>query len=407
MKNVLYRFIESSEVERVGMLIAFLLVENNITFLPNVGPLYYLFMLIALLFLLLKQQSSCGSLLMLGLYIACILSIVNNDIPAFFQPWQRFFTFLLITALVSPTIYNETFVRFKTQSFITIVRLLQYVIFASAIYGLMGGGYKFKYFQGITNHSMILGPFAAICTLFCVLQLLAHPDKKKLKIRYGVLLLVALFCLLQAASRTAFLATIVAVMVFLAVYYRNALGRYMKIVIAICVMLFLTFPVWSRYTDKLESKNMGNIAELNINSREEHWEQRWIEFKSSPFIGIGFSVVSTTSRTGSTFSQDGKVETGSSWLSLLSMTGLFGFLAFLAVFVNGLRKAWNLWAETPLLSGFLIAILCFWILHMMAEGYIFAGGNSLAFCVWLTLGTVYGIASNNQIAHELQQKLAE
>ena len=43
---------------------------------------------------------------------------------------------------------------------------------------------------------------------------------------------------------------------------------------------------------------------------------------------------------------------------------------------------------------------------MMAEGYIFAGGNSLAFCVWLTLGVIYGVTGNKDLAYELQQKLA-
>lgn len=392
------------------MLIGFLLVENNIALLPNVGSLYYVFMLAALLYMILKERISSRVLAMPGLYLACLLSVWINDIPTFFQPYQRFLTFLMITLLVSPAIYNDVFTRFRSQVFVTIIWLLRYVIIASVIYGLMGGGSIPMYFQGVTNHSMVLGPFAALCSLFSIYQLLANSQDeqgKKVKMFYGILLLLSLYCLLQAASRAAFWGTLVSVAVFWAVYYRNELGRYLKAIIVVCTVLVLTFPIWNRYMDKLEMKNRGNTSELNINSREEHWEQRWNEFNSSPFWGIGFSSVDTNASMGSNFSQDGKVETGSSWLSILSMTGLFGFVAFLSIFIIALKRAWYMWYETPLLSGFLIAILCFWTLHMMAEGYIYAGGNSLAFCVWLTLGVIYGVTSNKDLAHELQQKLAE
>ena len=42
---------------------------------------------------------------------------------------------------------------------------------------------------------------------------------------------------------------------------------------------------------------------------------------------------------------------------------------------------------------------------MVAEGYIYAGGNVLFFCVWLVLGVVYGISRDKQLAYELQYKL--
>ena len=400
-------FYALSGVDRVGLLIGFLLVENNISMLPNVGPLYYGFMLLALLYLLKKEQLAIGSLSMVGLYFVCIVSIWINDVPEFFQPYQRFMTFLLITLLVSPVLYNNAFVRFRSQVFVTIIKLLQWVILTSVIYAMMGGGYfRNRYFQGVTNHSMLLGPFAALCTLFCIFRLIIYAQDKRKKIYYGLLILCSLFCLLQAASRTAFLGTLVSCVVFLAVYYRNNIGRYLKVVITVCVVLLLSFPLWERYMDKLEMKNSGK-TELNTQSRDVHWKQRWKEFRSSPAWGIGFSAVATDGHKGSTFTDEGKVETGSSWLCMLSMTGLFGFFSLLFVFVIALKRVWCIWNETPLLSGFLISLLCFWALHMMAEGYIFAGGNSLAFCVWLTLGMIYGVTKDIRLAYELQQKLAE
>ena len=119
-------FYALSGVDRVGLLIGFLLVENNISMLPNVGPLYYGFMLLALLYLLKKEQLAIGSLSMVGLYFVCIVSIWINDVPEFFQPYQRFMTFLLITLLVSPVLYNNAFVRFRSQVFVTITLIPQH-----------------------------------------------------------------------------------------------------------------------------------------------------------------------------------------------------------------------------------------------------------------------------------------
>lgn len=389
------------------MLIGLLLVENNITMLPNVGSMYYVFLLAALLYMLPKERISFGVFSMLGLYAVCLISLWVNDVPSVFQANFRFLTFLLTTSLTSPMICNDAFTRFRSQAFVTILSLLKYVVIASFVYALMGGGYfRGGYFQGVTNHSMMMGPFAALCALLCVYRLLANSYDKKGKMWYGIILLSSLFCLLQAASRAAFLAAIASMVVFFTVYYRDRMGKFVKTVAVVGVVLVLAFPLWGRYMNKLEQKN-ANETQLNVDSRKGHWEQRVKEFRSSPFWGIGFSAVSTTAHGGSTYGKDGKVESGSSWLSVLSMTGVFGFAAFLAVFLVVLKRAWEVWYDTPLLSSFLVAILCFWAMHMMAEGYIFAGGNSLAFCVWLTFGVVYGVTNNKELAYELQQKLAE
>lgn len=408
MVNILTSFREQPNIEKAGMLIGLLLVENNIPLLPNVGSAYYALMFVALLYVLPKERISVVSLPMLGLYAVCLLSVWVNDVADIFQPYPRFISFCMITLLVSPAISNESFTRFRLRVFTTIVKLLQYVILASVIYAMMGGGYgkRNSYFQGITNQSMMLGPFAALCLFYCVYRLILYAKERRKMWIYGILTLCSLFCLLQAGSRTAFVGALFSVVVFLTIYFRNELGRYMKVVVAVCVVLALSFPVWGRYMDKLEEKN-GGQTELNTNSREIHWKHRWGEFRSSPLWGIGFSSVSTDPSAVSIIGAGGQVETGSSWLTVLSMTGILGLCAFLSVFVMAFVKIWKLWYEIPLLSGFLMAILCFWTLHMLAEGYIFAGGSSLGFCVWLVLGVIYGISGNKDLAYELYEKLAE
>ena len=392
-------------IEKSGVIIGCILIANNIAFIPSIGAIYYLIMLFALFIMLNKSSQIRMSGIMIWLYVACIMSIIFNDIPAFFHPYMRFVSFFIMTALLSPFIVSVTFTCFRIQTFSTIMGLLQYVIIGSILFRIVGLGYEKGYFQGMTSHSMILGPFAALAALFCVYQLLANSKGWKRKLFYFSLLACALFCVLQAASRTAFIGCIVSILIFLLIYYRHNLPRYIKIIASIGLILALTFPFWSQYLDKLLEKNQGSSSELSMDSRAEHWQERIREFKRSPIIGIGFAAIDSNSQEGSTFSDDGKVETGSSWLCSLSMTGILGFIGIVFIFISSFLKVWKLRHVTPLLSSFLFAVLFFWILHMVAEGYIYAGGSVLFFCVWLLMGVIYGISINKQLAYELQYKL--
>lgn len=394
-----------SFVDKCGILIGCVLIGNNIAFIPSIGAIYYLIMMIVLLLMLYKSSKMRVSGGMIWLYITCIISIIFNDVPTFFHPYMRFGSFFMMTALLSPFVVSATFTRFRIQTFATIMGLLQYVIVGSILFRIIGLGYEKGYFQGITDHSMILGPFAALSALFCIYQLLAgHKDWKR-KIFYFSLLACALFCVLQAASRTAFIGCIVSIFVFLLIYYHRNFPKYVKLLVSIGGVLVLTFPLWQQYLDKLLEKNRGASSELSIDSREALWNQRIKEFKYSPIIGIGFASVDSNSQEGSTFSDDGKVETGSSWLCALSMTGICGFGALLFLFIRSFIQLWRMRNIVPLLSSFLIAVLCFYIIHMIAEGYIYAGGNVLFFGIWLLIGVIYGISQNHQLAYECQHKM--
>lgn len=392
------------QIKCLGIIVGCILVIRNITFIPDISWGYYVIMIISLLFMLFTDKVKISGT-MTWLYIACGLSILFNRIPSFFHPYSRFLLFILMTLLISPAIVSRTFLKFRARVFVTIFILLQYVIILSALFGFTGNGFQHTYFQGITNHSMVLGPMSALSFLFCIYQFLHKGFSIKKNLFYIILMLMSLYCLLQAASRTAFIACIISLIVFLGMYNKNNLRKYFKSLLTISIIAIICFPIWRQYTDKLVSKNEGSATELSIDSRESHWESRIIEFKSNPLIGIGFSSVDINKDSGSTFSDDGKVETGSSWLAVLSMTGILGFIPLCIIFIISFRRSWKLWIFTPLLSSFLISLQCFWVLHMLAEGYIFAGGSSLFFCVWLLLGVMYSLQEDQQISYRLQEKL--
>ena len=164
-----------SFIEKCGILIGCVLIANNIAFIPSIGAIYYLIMMIVLLLMLYKSSKMRVSGGMIWLYITCIISIILNDVPTFFHPYMRFGSFFMMTALLSPFVVSVTFTRFRIQTFATIMGLLQYVIVGSILFRIIGLGYEKGYFQGITNHSMVLGPFATLSALFLYLSIVSKP----------------------------------------------------------------------------------------------------------------------------------------------------------------------------------------------------------------------------------------
>ncbi|MDP2455208.1 MULTISPECIES: hypothetical protein [unclassified Kaistella] len=88
-------------------------------------------------------------------------------------------------------------------------------------------------------------------------------------------------------------------------------------------------------------------------------------------------------------SDSGKVEPGSSWLALLSMTGIAGFILIVFIFLSALIYLFKN-KNDYIISGILGSLLLFFMIHMSAEGYILAAGSLLFFYIWLLLGVIEG-----------------
>lgn len=63
----------------------------------------------------------------------------------------------------------------------------------------------------------------------------------------------------------------------------------------VSIIAIFTFPLWKEYTLGISDKQGENYKEFDMKSRESYWEDRYIEFKSSPIIGIGFANISNPS----------------------------------------------------------------------------------------------------------------
>lgn len=320
------------------------------------------------------------------MYIA--VNILITGPPDIFQPWLRLVMLALIIVAVSPLIKTDYAKNLRLRIFrgivicciiISVVSFFCYFLGINLMRSQWDGSELVAYhesagkFGGITTQSMLLAPISGVAVIAC--SYFAMNSNKN----FWILAVMCAGSLLFAASRSSLLATIAGEIVLFYFSSRH-FGKMAKRIMQGMLVLAVTYPLWGGALDGLTAKNKGDLTEgVNLDSREEKWKIRIEEWKESPIFGVGFCSVS--SRDVVTFG--GKIEPGSSWLAVLSMTGIIGFILFAIIFLRAARNA--LYPRRP--SGAVIgAILIMLGVHMLAEGHIFSGGSFLCLIVWLTIG---------------------
>ncbi len=362
----------------------------------DLGNLYYAILIFTLLTTFFQSTIKRISMTMTILYIACILSILLNDIPTQYQPWMRFILFAIVTIVASPFIQSNFYDKFRVTLF-KFIHILLIIVIILSIPFVISGERGIAGFGGFTNHSMLLAPISAITLITLLYQLYLGKYNKIIVIS---LIVITFIALLLAASRVSLAGAIVAILYFFYRLYSNNKRKFGTIAISIIALMTITYPLWGSYMEGIEKKNEAQITETGeINytgSRDIMWNQRIREFKSSPLVGVGFGyaqyVTNVNERTGRiTYkkTETGVVEPGSSWLGALSMTGLLGFTALLVLWFKSLKNSWKVEKRDKLFGVYIGSTLIFWAVHMIAEGQIFAAGSFLFFMVWITFGVAY------------------
>ncbi len=397
MKAILYDIFGATSFSRFirkygygPIIFSLIIVWPIVGFLPAMPqPVLYAALGAVSFWSLQNTKHFCVPILVLILYIP--LEIILSNAPAFFNPWMRFVLFAFVLLSLSSLCESPKLIAFRKKVFRLLIIWCTILSVGSFIARFLGINYMENYwahsieaigiFGGLTNHSMILGPISGISFIYLVYRYFLT--------RRWLLLVLAgscAACVMFSASRAAFYATIFGTLVLIYIFTRYS-KSYIKYIFLFVVLGVGSYPFWGdTYNDTIVAKNKGGITEISTRSRDYKWANRMREFELSPLVGVGFSCVDMRSR--SDYTDQGTVETGSSWYSVLSMTGIIGAAIMLWILIktakNIIRKKG---AEIAVLS----AILVFFIISMIAEGYIFAGGNFLCMLFWLTLGRAYDI----------------
>ena len=189
-----------------------------------------------------------------------------------------------------------------------------------------------------------------------------------------------------ASSRIAVGAAIVGCVFVLFRRYQANLTKFSIVLLLIVAIGGITFPIWGGLTDFLVEKQEGNMemGGSMMYSRERKINARIAEFKSSPIVGIGFATVDPALDVVNW--EKGYVEPGTSWLAVLSMTGLLGFSAFLMICFLTFKKVIS--QEDMFFECALGGMYVYYLIHLVAEGYIMAPRSFLNMLFWLVVGAI-------------------
>jgi hypothetical protein len=237
-------------------------------------------------------------------------------------------------------------------------------------------------FSSFMNQSMLLGPIVGMGIVIALARAIHGRSW-----RWGLLAILGLVPLLASGSRVAALATIVAGC-FLLIRRKPILGLGVLVLCACLIYGFISRG--GNLASSPDSLTGAMTRKGDLNSRADMWETRLLEFKSSPIIGIGVAMGTGGADKGGGKEENGniRVEPGSSYLAVLSMTGGLGAIAFcsaLGLLLFGfIGSRHNVGLDKDILSivGIYLAV------HGVAEGWILGFGSSLCFLFWLWLGKV-------------------
>lgn len=328
-------------------------------------------------------------------YLPIELLLSNPD--SRFHSWERMIAFVIMLSSMSPLVQSEyaRYFRIKTLNLIVVIIVLASI--GSFFCYFLGINFmtrsnasvlmeKAGNFGGLFSHSMKLAPMASLATLFLIYK--GFTEKNKW------IFCIAAICacsVLFSASRGAFVAMLVGIL-FLMYRYSDNKEHFLKIIITSMILIAITYPIWDGAMTGLEQKQSGNVIRGGtFSSRAVKWMNRINEFESSPIWGVGFSSISPNVHEYWD-KKTGTVEPGTSWLAILSMTGVIGFIFFMRFF----WKAYSIVkTEAKNRCIILYSFLIFFSVHLLTEGYIFAAGNPVCIIFWLILSCCYDMYYEN------------
>lgn len=371
--------------DKIVLLFVFAELTKIVGFLPHT-PDIIIYGIIILYSVYCMLNTGRFNLLYVVLLAYIPLEIIVMSPPAMFSPWMRYLLFAIIIVTCSGMCVSEKLILARA-------RIFEIICFCCAIIGVgsffarfMGINFMRVYnisdlnavglFGGLASHSMLLGPAAGVGALYLV-----NSAFKEKKIFLWLCAVFSLASVLFASSRSAFVSTIAGIMVFIQLSSEN-IGKFFKYIIVIFIVLACTMPLWQNAMSGLAEKQQNNVtAGSTFSSREDKWGQRIVEFESSPVFGYGFASVDPANKDHSIGMGGISLESGSSWLSVLSMTGIIGFILIMSIYIKSFRTVYR-YTRNPLM----LSVLTLMSVNMCTEGYIFYGGSFLAFLFWITIG---------------------
>lgn len=377
--------------------------------LPFRSVLYYTMLIVLSGLAVIKMQKI--SITALCFIMVCAFSIIFGNADPLFKSWDRLCFFALLFIACFPVFESQYFDKLRSKIFPMMLFVVIFTCIGSFIGYFFGINYMTIYsesttintagkFGGLTNQSMMLSPICAVALTVLVWYLIERANTKKVKMIVAGCAFASFCCMLLTASRSGVIAGVAGVVLILFLKYRNRIGKILQIGIVGALLAVILSPVYMPYANKVlekQHKNEGNGS--TFASRESRWTHRMDEFSEYPIFGYGFCAIDTHCY-GEYMPSTGIVEPGSSWLAILSMTGLVGMACFLALLLPTIIRLYRkVNREADRWALLHLGILAVFLVHFIAEGYVYAAGGALCFLFWFFFGCAASYAQSSQTAY--------
>ncbi len=370
---------------KLEIILTICLFSNLYSDIPSF--LYYV-LLLSMLFLAQQKKGKYtgerAALAITMLFVIVLSSIVNLSLSMRIPIFIVIFLSTLILNSYQYYLLKRKILRCFMWGFALTVPLNYYAHLVGINYQLYSWihiGEKFTLdFSGFTVHPMWLSAACGIATIFFVYQMVNIYDKKGLA--WSLLMLPLIYASVMVtvwgASRSALGISIGTALLLVYVTNKN-ISKTFGIVVLISIMGVIALPRFVEGSERMQNKK--EVKSITDNSRGALWTARIDEFVSSPLWGIGFSTTGIGEE-----KKVGRAETGSGWLTVLSQTGLIGFILILLIVKQAILPLRYL-RENKEIALF-YALFIYMSLHTMFEAYLFQGGWYLCFLYWLIVGVL-------------------
>lgn len=358
------------------------------------APMNYAFLAFAAVLTLLAGGQWKFNYCCIALMGIAALSIVQNDIPYFFKPWQRFLLFAILMAGCSPALNGNKINKMRRNLFMGALWAMGAIALWSFIGRFTGQG---QYISGIVNgymgvssHPNFLG-FFVMMVMVWMAALFFRCTENKERMMVGGMWVACLVVILMSASRTSTACGLLGTLATVYLRLQKKAASMISVYAIIVGLAIFAWPIIAPYTDAMMKKNMdfNDTDAMIAASRGGIWELRQAEIAESPWIGVGAYSCDVNLPNASVYynRNNGTIELGSSYLGMMSQCGWLGFIAFMAILVSTGWKAWRYATVQRTPYAQLMFSLCIAIgAHMVFEGYAMTAGAIQCVILWLLVG---------------------
>lgn len=356
--------------------------------------LYYPMLFVGALYCL-RYKKYIGSLYILYLII-CLLSIIVNDVPSYYHAPVRWGIFVLLLSTFSNMFNSRKIALFRLHLFHIFSILSLVLVTVNYLLFVIGKGdlaqmSRFEE-QGIYTGSTAnneMGLLGAVAIMFIIV--FVGKTYKTLSFFIKILFLICLICSISmmglASSRMGLVCTLLSVIFVLYRLNSKSLKKIIISAIIFIVGLFLASNYLGENFKYMLSKNGGEIENIDTHSRDDLWNARIREFKDNPLLGCGFASIKYGLTSNTAQDNNGRIESGSGWMSILSQTGLLGATCVLFIIIPNLvfliRHRSNSYC-----AAWYSGMCVMFFLQPFTEAYITTIGAVLCCLFWLNYSVI-------------------